>query len=163
MEKISILNNGEELSENFSPTKKIGNGIPNITNNIDFKSSQILGSIKAIYLLVASNMQSPTPAASHSETAEASNKHQNSDEYNLFKFKLELKIFLLEIIDYLRLQLQEMNNFISKNHLPENIESELKPGDENSSPDKSKTDEVDSEIETCEPDKSEPKTSNKHY
>ncbi len=83
---------------------------PNITNNIDFKSSQILGSVKAIYLLVSSNLsatgEQPVPADSPSAS-------HNTDECSLFKFKLELKAFLAEIIDYLRVQMVEMNSFLT--------------------------------------------------
>ena len=65
--------------------------------NIDLKSSQILDSIMDIYLLIASSTI------------------RDSDEYNMFKFKLELKKFLVEIVDYLRLQMAEMSTFIGAN------------------------------------------------
>ena len=106
----------------FSPTKKLGTlpQAPNITNNIDFKSSQILGSIKAIYLLVVSNISPVLPGNSDESTLPGTDGQNNkslpkTEDYSLFKFKLELKIFLVEIIDYLKVQMLEMNSFIT-NH-----------------------------------------------
>jgi hypothetical protein len=89
--------------EVFSPLKK-SCGVqsaalaPNITANIDFKSSQMLGSIKAIYLLVAVDVGA---------------EGATGDECSLFKFKLELKVFLAEIVEYLRGQLLEMGVFVA--------------------------------------------------
>ena len=76
--------------------------IPNITNNVDFKSSQMLGSIKTIYLILTSITAS----------TELSTLLNTNEDYNFFKFKVEIRNFLIEIMDYLRLQLVEMNNFI---------------------------------------------------
>lgn len=113
--------NTTSASSPFSPLKKpsISSAVaPNITNNIEFKSSQILGSIKAIYLLVAVNM---SPASSSSldnadnvamAGSDGKERVLASEDYSLFKFKLELKVFLTEIVDYLRVQISEMNGFI---------------------------------------------------
>ena len=79
--------------------------LSNITHNLDFKSSQILGSIKPIYLLVPS--------------VTAVIQQPNEDLVNLVKFKIELKNFFIEISEYLRSQLTGMNAFIlsySSNH-----------------------------------------------
>ena len=104
---------------------KLGAAAPlNITTNIDLKSSQILGSIKAIYLLIASTMHAEsgmqTPAAS---------TIRDSDEYNMFKFKFELKKFLVEIVDYLRLQMAEMSTFIGANGTDANEATETEQTD----------------------------------
>ena len=63
----------------------------------------MLGSIKLIYLLV------PSVAAMHQQQQKSP---QNEDLINLVRFKIELKNFFVEISDYLRSQLAEMNAFI---------------------------------------------------
>lgn len=106
--------------------RKNNNSTPNITNNLDFKSSQILGSIKAIYLLIASNIQPHTAHQSSSiPTSNSTNRSATSDDCSLFKFKLELKIYLVEIINYLQVQMTEMNKFLSdKSETPKEIVSD---------------------------------------
>jgi len=126
LKKLAYLNGGApSLSstefEATTATTSVSNkaaltseSIPSITSNIDFKSSQILGSIKAIYLLISSNQ---TPSTSHQQTSTDLPLTESSttitEEYNLIKFKLELKAFLVEIIDYLRVQMAEMNSFLT--------------------------------------------------
>ena len=65
---------------------------PNITQHVEFKSTQMLGSIKAIYLLLNSVVE--------------------NEELNLLKLRVEVKNFLIEIIDYLNKQIVEMNAFL---------------------------------------------------
>jgi hypothetical protein len=62
----------------------------------------MIGSIKTIYLIL-------TSVASSTELSTILNINE---DYNFFKFKVEIRNFLIEIMDYLRLQLVEMNNFI---------------------------------------------------
>ena len=62
----------------------------------------MLGSIKTIYLILTSITAS----------TELSALLNTNEDYNFFKFKVEIRNFLIEIMDYLRLQLVEMNNFI---------------------------------------------------
>lgn len=120
---VTSDSNTTAASSPFSPLKKpsISSTVaPNITNNIEFKSSQILGSIKAIYLLVAVNMSPASSSSSSLDNADnvemtgsdVKERVLTSEDYSLFKFKLELKVFLTEIVDYLRVQISEMNGFI---------------------------------------------------
>ena len=88
----------KHLSSTNSSTTAATATLPIITHNLDFKSSQMLGSIKLIYLLV------PSVAAVIQQP--------NEDLVNLVKFKIELKNFFTEISEYLRSQLNEMNVFI---------------------------------------------------
>jgi hypothetical protein len=90
--------------------------IPNITNHVDFKSSQMLGSIKTMYLILTSITAS----------AELSALLSTNEDYNFFKFKVEIRNFLIEIMDYLRLQLVEMNNFIISLTAPPQAEDQAK-------------------------------------
>lgn len=72
--------------------------IPNITQNLEFKSSQFLGSIKVLQLLL--------------ERINTLDVNEN----NFLKFKLEIRNFLIEIIEYLKVQYFEMNSFLIDNN-----------------------------------------------
>ena len=62
----------------------------------------MLGSIKTIYLILYSIATSTTLTQLINE----------ADDYNYFKFRLEIRNFLMEIMDYLRSQITEMNTFL---------------------------------------------------
>ena len=70
----------------------------------------MLGSIKAIHLILLSITSS----------AALSTLINENDDYNFFKFKLEIRNFLIEILDYLRKQHTDMNSFTQSQNLDSN-------------------------------------------
>lgn len=69
-----------------------------------------------------SNVSPVLPGNSDESTVPGTDGQNNkslpkTEDYSLFKFKLELKIFLVEIIDYLKVQMLEMNSFITNHSL----------------------------------------------
>jgi hypothetical protein len=85
-------------SSNFSE-----GSMPNIAANIEFKSTQMIGSIKAVNLILLSI-----------STSSSLNMLVNeNDDYNFYKFKVEIRNFLMEMLDYLRIQQTDMNSFLN--------------------------------------------------
>ena len=84
-------------SSNFSE-----GSMPNIAANIEFKSTQMIGSIKAVNLILLSI-----------STSSSLNMLVNeNDDYNFYKFKVEIRNFLMEMLDYLRIQQTDMDSFL---------------------------------------------------
>ena len=76
--------------------------MPNIAANIEFKLSQMVGNTKAIYLILLTISTSSSLSMLVNE----------NDDYNFYKFKLEIRNFLIEMLDYLRIQQADMNSFL---------------------------------------------------
>jgi hypothetical protein len=97
---LKLLENQSENSATKTPTA------PNITQNIELKSSQMIGSVKLVQLILAGQLFSSN---------EIRELIDDIEEYNINKIKIQVHKFLEnEIGSFLAKQSDEMENFHNK-------------------------------------------------